>query len=598
MCDEFTPHSAAARFGNLLDHHRNFPRRDLAAQEVDPEETKEKSVAERFVGVLEKNPRRGTALDKVYGYHVERGSLDRLIDGYREKAKSLKGGDAGSAWMIVGLLESLRGQDAVAVAAFEQAEKLAGDNYLASFYLGQSLVLVGQPDKAAEALERSIQRKPAQADLLDIYQALGRVYQRAQKSDKALDVWNRLEKQFPNDARVQEQIATTLLQENEFAAALPRYEGLAKNTKDKYRQSLFQMESAEIKVRLGKSIEAIKEFESLLSQLLPENWLYREVRRRIELVYLRTDDQAGLIAYYEAWLKKSPNDLEAISRLARLLAGLGRGPEAQKWLENGLKSAPKNKELRNSLISHLVYEQKYPQAIAQYEQLDKQEPNNPDTLREWGRLILKDTSRDEAKRKQAAAAVWRRLTDAKPKDALIASQVGELFRQAEMTDEALGLYQKAIALAPDQAQYREYLGEYFHALKRKDEALATWRGIAEDKLKTAPNVARLAEVLASFGYLAEAVQTNAEACRMDPKDFALQLKQADLLAQAEKHDEAAQAIDHRQETGSQRRRARSMDFPRPAGIAGARSIERPNRGTCREDRRQGRGPLVLAGARL
>ena len=80
-----------------------------------------------------------------------------------------------------------------------------------------------------------------------------------------------------------------------------------------------------------------------------------------------------------------------------------------------------------------------------------------------------------------------------------------------MTDEALELYRKATELAPDQAQYREYLGEYYHSLKRKDEALLEWRGIAAGKLKTAANVARLAEVLASFGYLAEAVETNAEA---------------------------------------------------------------------------------------
>ena len=366
----------------------------LAAQDVDPEEAKEKSVAERFVTVLEKNPRRGTALDKVYGFHVERGSLDGLIKSYREKAEKSQKADAGLAWMIVGLLESLRGQDAVAVDAFTRAETIAADNYLASYYLGQSLVLIGQPDKAAEALERSIQRKPAQADLLDVYQALGRVYQRAQKTDKALEVWNRLEKQFPNDARVQEQIATTLLEENEFAAALPRYQGLAKTTKDKYRQSLFQMEAAEIKVRLGQSDEGIAEFEKLLGQLNPDNWLYREVRRRIESVYLRTDDQSGLIAYYEAWIKKNSEDLEAVSRLSRLLAGLGRGPEAQAWLEKGLKVAPKKKELRNALIGQLMYEQKYPEAIAQYEQLDKHEPNNPDTLRDWGRLILKDTTRD------------------------------------------------------------------------------------------------------------------------------------------------------------------------------------------------------------
>ena len=302
--------------------------RTVISQEPDPEEAKEKSVVDRFVVVLKKNPRRGTALDKVYGYHVERGSLDGLVKTYRDKTQTSKGADAGAAWLIVGLLESLRGQDAAAVTALEQAEKLAPQNYLASYYLGQSLVLVGQPDKAAEALERSIQRKPAQADLLDIYQALGRVYQRAQKTDQAMQVWNRLEKQFPDDPRVQEQIATTLLEENEFAAALPRYESLAKSSKDKYRQSLYQMEAAGLKVRLGKSDEGIAELEKLLEQLLPDNWLYRDVRRRIEAVYLRTDDQSGLITYYENWIKKKPNDLDAIGRLARLLASSGRGPES------------------------------------------------------------------------------------------------------------------------------------------------------------------------------------------------------------------------------------------------------------------------------
>lgn len=517
----------------------SFP---AVAQDSDPEEAREAAIIARFVTVLEKNPRRGTALDKVYGFHVERGSLDGLIKNYREKTTKSKGPEAAGAWMIIGLMESLRGQDAASVEAFEKAEQLDTASYLASYYLGQALVLIGQPDKAAEAFERSIQRKPAQADQLDIFQSLGRVYQRAQKNDKALEVWNRLEKQFPNDARVQEQIATTLLEENEFAAALPRFQNLAKTTKDKYRQSLFQMEAAEINVRLGKSAEAIKEFEQLLGQLNPDNWLFREVRRRIENVYLRTDDQAGLIAYYEAWTKKNPEDLEAISRLARLLSGLGRGPEAQAWLEKGLKAAPSRKELRNALIAQLIYEQKFPEAILQYEQLDKYEPNNPDTLREWGRLILKDTKRDEATRKADAAVVWRRLTTGKPKDPLIASQVAELFRQAEMVDEALALYRQSIELAPDAAQYKEYLGEYFHSLQRKDDALATWRQMAEGKARTAANIARQAEVLAGFGYLDEAVETNADACRLDPKDINLQIKQVDLLSQAEKHDEALKQL--------------------------------------------------------
>ena len=527
------------------------------SQETDQEEAQAAAITAKFVTVLEKGPKRGTALDKVYGHHVERGSLDSVIKAYRDKAAVGKGAEAAPSWMIIGLLESLRGQDAVSVDAFGKAESLDPTSYLASYYLGQALVLVGQPDKAAEALERSISRKPSPADQLEIYQSLGRVYQRAQKNDKALEVWNRLEKQYPNDLRVQEQIATTLLEENEFAAALPRFENLAKSTKDKYRQSQFQMEVAEIKVRLGKSAEAIQEFEKLLSQLNPDNWLFREVRRRIENVYLRTDDQAGLVAYYEAWVKKRPEDLEATSRLARLLAGLGRGQEAQAWLEKGLKVAPSRKELRNALISQLLFEQKFAEAIAQYEQLDKFEPNNPDTLRDWGRLILKDTKRDEATRKKDAGAVWRRLTTARPKDPLVASQVAELFRHAEMVEDALSLYQKAIELAPDAAQYKEYLGEYFHVLQRKDEAMAIWRQIAEGKARSAANLARLAEVLSGFGYISEAVESNAEACKLDPKEINLQIKQADLLAQAEKHEDAlAQlAIVHKLASSDEEREA-------------------------------------------
>src|ERR1700691_4738523 len=53
------------------------------------DDARERKVMERFLGVLEKTPRRGTALDRVYGYHVERGSLDSFIKSYQDRvAKS------------------------------------------------------------------------------------------------------------------------------------------------------------------------------------------------------------------------------------------------------------------------------------------------------------------------------------------------------------------------------------------------------------------------------------------------------------------------------------------------------------------------------
>jgi tetratricopeptide (TPR) repeat protein len=511
------------------------------AQDGPPDEelARQQKVVERFFTVLEKNPRRGTALDKIYGFHVESGTLDQLVGRYQEKAKDTKDG---MAWMILGLIESQRGRDAAAVEAFTKAAAASPKDAMPSYYLGQSLVLVGQPDQAVAAFEEAISRKPNQNDLLEIFQALGRVHQRAQRSKEALEVWARLEKLFPGDARVQEQIAASLVEEGQHAQALPRYEALVKLTKDDYRKSVYRIEAAEIKVKLNRSQEAIAELEKLLATLNPTSWLHREVRRKIEEVYLRSDDQSGLATYYEGWLQKNPEDVDAMARLARLLARQARVPEAQAWLDKALKLAPSRKELRQSFIQQLVEDQRYTDAIAQYEVLDKAEPNNPDTLREWGKMILRDTTISKEERLKKAEVIWRRLLAARPKDPLIATQVADLFRHAEMVQPALDLYQKAVELAPEQAQYLEYLGEYYHQLKRTDEAQATWRKSIEGSKRNATSLSRLAEVLASFGYLPQAIPEIQAACELDPKDVSLHLKAADLLTKAEKYDDALAAL--------------------------------------------------------
>jgi tetratricopeptide (TPR) repeat protein len=509
-------------------------------EEPSPEEQKEKLIAERFRKVLEGNPRRGTALDRLYGYHVERGTLDKLIKEYQDRTTGNP--KDGASWMIIGLLESQRGKDAAAVAAFRQAEANLTDNPIPGYYLGQSLVLVGQPEAAAEAYERALTRKPNRNDLLDIFQALGRVYQRAQRPEKALDVWSRLEKLFPDDARVQEQIATTLVEEGQFDQALPRLIKLAAATEDKYRQTSFRIDAAELKVKLKKTADALADFEKVLAELDPDSWLYRDVRRRVEDVFLRGDDLAGLAKYYEKWLEKNPTDVDAIARLAKNLSSQGRAPEARSWLEKGLAVAPTNRQLRQGLIDQLVFEQNFAAAAQQYEAVDKNDPNNPDTLREWGRMLMRDSGKPEAERRSAAAAVWKRLLDKKPTDPVVTSQVADLMRSAGATDEAIALYKKAIQLAPDAAQYREYLGEYYHTLMRSEEAIATWRPIAEGANRNAKNLARLAEVFAGFGYRKQAIDAMADAISLEKDDFTLLMTYAELLHQDEQHAKALEQI--------------------------------------------------------
>lgn len=200
-------------------------------------------------------------------------------------------------------------------------------------------------------------------------------------------------------------------------------------------------------------------------------------------------------------------------------------------------------DLRKAFIDQLVDDQRIPEAIRQYEQLALAAPGNPDSLREWGKLVLKDKSQDLELRKKEAVRIWSQIVANRPDDAITTAQVADLFRQANLTDEAQTLYEKAVTLAPGDPQYREYLGEFYHIQKKTDEALKTWAAIAEGPQRTAENVARLAEVYNSFGYLDQAVQEIADSCKLAPKEFVLQMRSAEYHGRATKYDEALTYLD-------------------------------------------------------
>jgi Flp pilus assembly protein TadD len=509
---------------------------EAAETERSEEETQQIAVAERFLTVLEKTPRRGTALDRVYGHHVEFGTLDNFLTKLRERVQAAP--DDGPGWMLLGLFEAHRGEDAQAADAFRKAEELRPQDALAPYYLGQSLLLIGQPEEAVQAFERAIDRKPPRNDLLEIFQQLGRVHQRAQRPADAMKVWERLEALFPDDPRVQEQIAVTLMEEGEFKQALPRFEKLASLVEDDYRRTMFRIQAADLKIRQGEKDAGLANMEALLADLNPESWLYRDVRRRIEDIFLRGGDQDGLVKYYERWIAAHAEDVDSMARLAKFLASSARVPEASVWMEKALKLAPTRTELRKSFIDQLVDDQRYADAVKQYALLLESDPGNADFLREWGKLVIKDKDQPQEARTKEATRIWRMILESREKDAPTIAQVADLFRQANLNDEAIALYKQAVEVAPEDPQYREYLGEFYHILKRSDDALATWKEIVAGPRRTTVNVARLAEIYNSFGYLDQAVVQIAEACQLDAKDFSLQLKGAEFHARAGKFDEA------------------------------------------------------------
>ncbi|MGC1272146.1 MAG: DUF1581 domain-containing protein, partial [Planctomycetaceae bacterium] len=531
----------AVALGLLIVPHFSLAADEVSAPDAElaAEIEKERKIAERFLTLLERNPREGTSLDKAYGFFVEQGKLDELVATYRQRVEADE--KDGAAWMILGLIESRRGNDAPAIEALAKASGHRQDDAMAAYYLGRAYSVAGRVDKAIAAFEEAVSRKPARADLPPIFAELGRLHQRAGRAEDATQVWDRLEAAFPGDERVKAEIAAILEEEGQAELALQRYDDLAKSAEDEYRKVTYALKASALKSRLGKQQEAVVDLEQLLSRLDPDDWLFREARRGIEQAFLRTDDLDGLAAYYETWIEKHPEDVAAMSRLAGVLGDLGRAEDARGWFDKATKLAPSDARLRRTYIEALRRGGKDKEAIAQFEALDKASPNDPDVLRDWGTVWLEDKSLPEAERKAKAADVWKRLVAARPKDAVATAQVADWFRQAEMSDEALALYAKAVELAPDDPRYLEYLGEYQHQLGKKKEAVATWKQLAAGKNRTTENLVRLAEVFAGFGYKDEAIATFREA---DDNDlgFADRLRFAELLRDAELYDESLAQI--------------------------------------------------------
>lgn len=507
------------------------------AQQAEPtaEEKKELLANQRFEEILKRKPRPGTALDRVYEFHISRGSLDQFCESLRNEA-NVK--NSGQAALLLGLIQNQRGSDGEARTAFEKAEELLPQEPLASYYLGKTLLLIGDSEAAVAALQRAIDRKPEKADSLQIFQELGRVYQRLRRAEDALNVWKRMEAMFPGDLQVQEQIANVLEEEGANAAALERFTALAAATKDRFRQVELGVRAAAQKIKLNQHPEALKDFESLLAQINPGSWLHQDIRRRIDESFQSRQDTAGLTAYYQRWIDNHPEDVDAMMRIGRLLSIAHNSSAAKEWFNRAITRAPSAVEPRLALVEALDRDGNASDAATAMQALSELQPDNPDYLVRWGELLLSNYRQPEAQRAAAAADVWRKLLDKNADNPVMVSRVADLMRSANLSDEAIKLYTRAVELADSEPQYREYLGEYLHRLGRQEEALKVWRELASDTRKTRDNLVRLSEVLSTFGIKDEALTVMGQACQMQPT-FGHRLRYSEKLIDATKYADAA-----------------------------------------------------------
>ena len=514
------------------------PSADSSSDEQRPADSKAQTAYERFFEVLLRRPAQGVAFDHVYQFHVQNDSLDDLLNSLDV---DISDAEFGRRAMLRGMVLMRQSQIEFAISSFRDAELQLPQNPLTSFYLAQALRAAGETDESITALRRALERNPQRRDMIEINLLLGRQLLRAGDSDQAVTVWHNLVERFPDDKAIADKAASALVELGQYEQASAVYQKLAAAASNPDQQIRYQIRIAGLDEKLDRFERSRARFESLLTRLRPGSWLHGDVRDRLERSYLHRSDLPGLIKYYRTSLQRAPQESELSIRLAQLLVRADQNAEAETLLRQAVERAPTMFSARLTLAELLSSTGKINEAIQQYEGLLAIDAGNPDYLLRMGQLHLNDSQRDISQRQSLAAASWNRLAELNTDDAVVLSQVAGLMRTIGQHNRAIELYQMAIDVAPNAAQYREYLGELFHRLQRVPEAHQVWRSIASEDRRSAESLVRVAEVFSRFGYQRQAVDTWLESAELS-LSFEQRLRVANALSSAGQHDEAIAQI--------------------------------------------------------
>ncbi|QDV83935.1 tetratricopeptide repeat protein [Planctomycetes bacterium TBK1r] len=490
----------------------------------------ERQVADRFLDVLLRNPQPGTALDRVYDFHVQGQSLDALL-------QSLDDANSGHKQMVRGLIQLKRADTSAAVVSLQKAEALLVGNASVSHQLAKALAAEGENEKAIEAFQRAIANRPDRRQAPDIYLDLGRLHCRTGQTDRAITLWNQLVDQYPDDHSMAEKVATALVAQQAYEPALDHYRRLAGQAKTAETRVGYQIKVADLTARIGQTQQARDQLQLILDRLRPGSWLHSDVRSRLERSYLSAGDTDALADYYRHQAERFPDDVTLPIRLAEILAGSGRHDAAVPILLQVIEQAPQHVDALLALVEILEGEGRAGEAARQIEQLIAIDPANPDYRLRLGEARLGDSTMSLKRRRAAAQQAWDQLANVKSDDAALLATLARHMQSIEASDRAVELYRRAIDAAPDDPHYRESLGELLHGLGRHDEAIAAWRSIADGQRRTAESLIRLATVFGSFKLTDLALQSWQRAAELD-LSIDQRLRYVRVLSEAKRHDAA------------------------------------------------------------
>jgi len=351
----------------------------------------------------------------------------------------------------------------------------------------------GMYQDAISMYEKAIELSP---DSRKNYYHLALAYSRAGVTNKAVAIATGIAEKAPEDAPTRSVIAKVYLNCKMYDDAIATYKKAMELAPDDRERSQYQLGLANSCELVGRHSEAVAEYEDIISNAPDSYEQERACEQLAKACEARGEDEKAVKVYLilvrnsptsiNGWARRDDGTIEPsstregrIHRLVELFQNRDKLKELTGILESELAESPEDDVLYETLGRIYDRQEINQKAIAMYEKAQKIDPSN---IKIWFRLASVFSRAGMTKQAIAAA---KEIAEMESEDAPFQSLVAKIYLDCKMHDDALKVFQKAIALTQakdgwDKVIYQFGLANCYAGAGRYAEAYAEYENIIQN----------------------------------------------------------------------------------------------------------------------
>jgi tetratricopeptide (TPR) repeat protein len=385
----------------------------------------------------------------------------------------------------------------------------------------------GEMDAAEAALNDVLARAPGH---VGAHESLIALYNATDRGDDARRLLAALAEQYPEDVEYVRRLGEAYRNEGLDEQAVATWKTIVDDDAGADRYALL----GQWFERYEKTAEAIDAYRKALA--LEDS---RERRLRLAELLFSNGDEDEAVAMWQSTLEPPTDSPAEHVEVAMLMTARNLLPEAEVLLVKALEAAPDDGPARLNLAKLLVRQKRFEDAIPHFEQLADQE--TLPYLRERGIHGMLDAYSSLGKL-QAQKEKWEAALEQTPDSLPLLAKLAELEMRLGNKREVVRLYERCVAIAPEEPVYRLSLARAYRASELVLESIEQYKElIALDKARAAGYYRELAEVCAEERFTEQAVTVAKAIVDHSPADFVARRNLARALADNGQREEAFQA---------------------------------------------------------